>query len=186
MLCLVFLFFYACSSNTSSDTASTTSETKSADSAAAPAKKGPAELLDMSLAEPMRASFTAFTKGDIDGFTSEFADNVKYYWSGGDSAIGKQAAKDYWTGRWKLIDSLSHSDDIYLPIQVNESQTPLERTGKYLLHWTLITVKYKNGKKLTFWLHNVNHYNDAGKIDEVVSFYDRAPIVAATKGLVAK
>jgi len=147
-------------------------------------KKPATEILDLSAADPVTKSITAFSKGDLDGMVADYADNVRYTWSSGDSLIGKQAVKDYYAGRWKLIDSISFSNDIKLPLMVNESQQPLAAPpGKWVLYWTMTNVKYKNGKKLTFWQHSVNHFNDAGKIDFVGMYLDRHPIMEATKGM---
>ena len=128
----------------------------------------------------------AFGKGDVDGMTALYDDNIRYYWSSGDSIIGKKAVQDYWKSRWSIIDSLSFDEQITLPIQVNEPQVQSVQKGKWVLYWSRANVKYKNGKKLTFWLHNVNHFNDAGKIDFTSHYYDRVPIMEATKGLTIK
>ena len=147
-------------------------------------KKPASELLDVSAGESVKASFEAFSKGDIDGMTANYDDNIRYTWSGGDSLKGKQAVKDYYTGRWKLIESLKFSNHIVLPVQVNESQAPeAAPAGKWVLHWAQANASYKNGKKITFWLHNVNHYNDAGKVDFIGQYLDFKPIMEATKGL---
>src|SRR5690349_10709888 len=82
-------------------------------------KKPATELLDLSAADPVRNSFAAFAKGDLNGMTANYDDNVRYTWSSGDSLIGKKAVMDYYAGRWKLIDSISFSNDIVLPVQVN-------------------------------------------------------------------
>jgi hypothetical protein len=147
-------------------------------------KKPATELLDLSAADPLKKSFAAFSKADINGMSADYDDNIRYTWSSGDSLIGKQAVKDYYTGRWKLIDSLSVSNEIVLPIQVNESQQPqYAPAGKWVLYWAMVNVKYKNGKKIVFWMHNVNHMNDAGKIDFIGQYIDRHQIMEATKDL---
>ena len=153
------------------------------DAMSASDKKPASELLDLSEADPIKKSFAAFAKGDIDGMTADYADNIRYTWSGGDSLIGKQAVKDYYAGRVKLIKSISYSNDIVLPIQVNESQSPAAPVGKWVLYWTMADVTYNNGKNLKFWMHNANHFNDAGKVDFVGQYLDRHPIMEATKDL---
>ena len=67
---------------------------------------------------PIKQSFAAFAKGDVDGMTANFDDNIRYTWSGGDSRIGKQAVKDYYASRVKIIQSISFSNEIVLPVQV--------------------------------------------------------------------
>jgi ketosteroid isomerase-like protein len=144
------------------------------------------EILDMSTTAPLKNAFDALSRADIEGFTAELDDNVRMTWSSGDSLVGKQAVKNYWTGRWTIIDSLSFTEHIFVPMRTSIQQSVYAPTGKWILHWAMTNVKYKNGKKLTFWTHVVNHYNDAGKIDFVGYYMDRAPIMAATKGLAVK
>jgi hypothetical protein len=150
----------------------------------APEKKPATEILDLSNSEPIRKMLTAFSQKNLDAMTDVYADNVRYTWSGGDSAIGKAAVRKYYEGRFKIIDTITFSNDISLPIQVNQSQNAaVVPAGKWVLYWAMTHVKYKNKKELTFWLHNVNHFNDAGKIDFVGQYLDRYPIMEATKGL---
>jgi len=147
-------------------------------------KKPATELLDLNEADGVKAGLSAFTRGDIDGMTASFDDSVRYFFSGGDSLIGKQQVKDYYTGRWKLIDSVMYSETILLPVRINESQSPKYATvGKWVFSWNLAHVKYKNGKWLHFWIHTDYHYDDAGKVNTVVQFMDRHPIMQATKGM---
>ena len=151
---------------------------------AAETKKPATEVLDPSEADAVKAGLTAFTKGDIDGMTASFDDNVRYFFSGGDSLIGKQKVKDYFSGRWKLIDSVTYSETILLPVRINESQSPQYATpGKWVFSWNFTHVKYKNGKWIHFWIHTDYHYDDAGKVNTVVQFIDRQPIIEATKGM---
>ena len=176
------LFLFSCSNGEKKEAAT---EPPMTAPATAEAEKKPAdvELLDMSMAEPVKKGMIAFTNKDVDGMTALYADNVRYTWSSGDSLIGKQAVKDYYSGRIKLIDSISYSDFIFLPIKANVSQSQYAPTGKWMLDWAFAHVKYKNGKKINFWLHQVNHYNDAGMIDYVGQYIDRGQIAAATMGM---
>ena len=147
-------------------------------------KKAATEVLDLSEADGVKAGFAALASRDVNAMVASYDDNVAYRWSGGDSAIGKKAVTDYWNARLKLIDSLSFSEVIVLPIKINESQSPQYATlGKWVLAWNLTHVKYKNGKWLHFWVHTDYHYNDAGKVDAVVQYMDRHPIMEATKGM---
>ena len=169
-------FFISCADKKADETTATATETVSSTSSSD-------VLLPMSEADGVKAGLDAFTKKDVDGMTSSYDDNVRYYWSGGDSLIGKQAVKDYYVGRTKLIDSIQYSNIIVLPVKVVNSQSPYHAPGKWVLSWFKIDVKYMNGKKLTFWSHNDYHYNDAGKVDMVIQYIDRAPINEATKGI---
>jgi len=146
-------------------------------------KKPASELLDLSEAESVKKSFEAFAKGDVEGMVANFADTVLYTWSSGDSLRGKNAVQDYYKGRWNFLESLSITEPIVLPIQVNESQSKFAPTGKWVLYWALVNASYKNGKKINFWMHNVNHFNDAGKVDFVDQYIDRHQIIEATKGM---
>jgi len=150
-------------------------------SAAGDDKKTGDELLPMSEADAAKAGLMAFAKGDIDGMTANYDDNVLYTWSSGDSLRGKKAVADYYKGRWALIDSFSYSDFIAVPLMARVQQSQAAPPGKWVLTWAFAHVKYKNGKKLDFWVHNVNHYNDAGKVDFVGQYVDRHPIIEATK-----
>ena len=165
-------------------------EAKKADDRATAAttgdKKPASELLDLSAGESVKQSFEAFAKGDVEAMTANFDDNIRYTWSSGDSLIGKKAVADYYKGRWSIIDSVSVAEPIILPIQVNESQSKYAPAGKWVLYWAMLNVKYKNGKKIGFWMHNVNHFNDAGKVDFIGQYIDRAQIAAATAGLKVK
>jgi len=177
----VSLFLLSCNNAKKDEVQKTADATDTA--AAASEKKAAVEVLDLSAADGVKQSFEAFTKGDIDGMAANFADNIRYGWSSGDSLNGKQAVIDYYKGRWKVIDSASISETIVLPIQANESQSKLAPTGKWVLYWGLWHVKYKNGNKISFWMHNVNHFNDAGKVDYVGQYLDRAQILKASKSM---
>ncbi|MFI5130708.1 MAG: nuclear transport factor 2 family protein [Chitinophagales bacterium] len=147
-------------------------------------KKAAAEILDLSMADPIKKSWAAFSKGDVDAMSADFDDNILYNWSGGDSVRGKKGIQDYYKGRWNLIQSVSFSNEIVLPLQVNESQQPkYAPPGKWVLYWAMTDVAYKNGKKISFWSHTVNHFNDAGKIDYIGHYMDRHPIIEATKDM---
>ena len=116
----------------------------------------------------------------MDTWLTAFADSAKYYWSGGDSLIGKPAIADYWKNRYaKVIDSISFVNDIWTPLKINESQRGPDAPGVWLLSWYQVKVKYKNGQKLSFWVHTDLHYDSSDKIDIVVQYIDRAPINAA-------
>ena len=166
------------------------SEEKKGETAATETKsetgKAPVELInDSNLINSVKAAFTAFENKDIEGYTANLADNVMFRWSGGDSLVGKQAVKDYYTGRFNIIDNIKYSNYNFLPVMANVSPnggaTP---TGKWMLSWYTVNVKYKNGKAIMFWAHNAQHYNDAGKIDQFTQYVDRHPIMEATKDLV--
>lgn len=147
--------------------------------------KAPVELLnDSNLVNSIKTAFTAFESKDIEGYTANLADNVMFRWSGGDSLAGKQAVKDYYSGRFNIIDNIKFSDYIFLPVMANVSPNGVIPAGKWMLSWYKVDVKYKNGKAITFWAHNTQHYNDAGKIDFFSQYIDRHPLMEATKDLI--
>lgn len=177
---IISTFLFSCNTEQKDETAKTDETTAGV---TASDKKPASVLLELSEAESIKKSFEAFAKGDVDGMVADFDDNIRYTWSGGDSLIGKKAVQDYYKGRWNVLESLSITEPIVLPIQVNESQSKYSSTGKWVLYWALVNAKYKNGKNISFWMHNVNHYNDAGKVDFVGQYLDRHPIMEATKGM---
>lgn len=171
---IISSFVVSCNNEKKEDAATATSTTTSADKD---------ELLDISSGDEVKAALAAFSKGDVDGFTAIYDDNARLYWSSGDSLVGKNAIKEYYAGRWKLIDSLTFSENIVLGTTVKKQQSPYQALGKWILTWNSAHVKYKNGKKLDFWIHTAYHYNDAGKVDIAVQYLDRHPIMEATKGM---
>ena len=175
----VATFLFACNSDEKkSETAVTDTKSETG--------KAPTELvMDSNLVNATKASFTAFENKDIEGYTANLADNVMFRWSGGDSLVGKQAVKDYYAGRFNIIDNIKYSNHIFLPIMANVSPNcGVTATGKWMLTWFQTNVKYKNGKSIAFWAHNAQHYNDAGKIDIFAQYIDRHPIMEASKDLV--
>lgn len=179
IISVVFLaaFLVACNSETKKDEAPATPET-AADKPAAPVEL----IMDSNLVNSVKATQAAFSNKDIDGYTANMADDVKFTWSAGDSLVGKQAVKDYYTGRFNIIDNISLSNDIFLPLMSNQSPNGgVTAAGKWMLHWHMVDVKYKNGKSLKFWVHTASHYNSADKIDQIAQYIDRKPIAEATK-----
>jgi len=174
----ISVFLISCADKAEENTATATTTAATDDT-----KKGGDELLSMSETDGIKRSLTAFSKGDLDGMTTDYADTCFMLWSSMDSLRGKQAIKDYYTSRWKLIDSINYSDHILVPLKMNVQQSSFAPTGKWILAWSFAHVKYKNGKKLDLWVHNVYHYNSADKIDFVGQYLDRQPIMEATKGM---
>lgn len=153
---------------------------------AAEAKKPASEVLDPSESDAVKNAFAAFAKGDWAGTAASYDDNVRHYTGAGDSLIGKQAVIDSYKALWQVIDSISFSPVIAMPVRVNESQSQYDRTGKWVFSWAFIHVKYKNAKKLNMWMHQDFHYGDNGKIDQVIQYLDQVPIREATKDLMKK
>lgn len=133
-----------------------TSSTAAADttSAAKTTKEQPAEFADPKYADMGKVSIQSMASGDLDAWINQFADNAVYRWSSGDSLAGKTAIANYWKDRRKnVIDSISFSNDIWLPIKVNKPQKGPDSPGNWLLGWYQVSAKYKGGKMITFWVH---------------------------------
>lgn len=149
--------------------------------AAATATPGPAEFADARYSEIGKKATTALGAGNIDGWMADFADNAVYLFNNGDSIAGKPAITEYWRKRrTEVIDSLQFTNSIWLPVKVNQPQS-IEAPGVWLLSWYQVDVRYKTGKRITQWMHTDMHFDANDKIDRVIMYLDRAPILAATK-----
>ncbi len=172
-VCCTLLF--ACSDE-KKDEPKSTENTTSAD-ADKDKKPQQSEFADPKYAEMGKKMTDQMASGDVEGFASGYADNAKYRWSSGDSLSGKAEIAKYWTDRRKnVIDSISFSSQVWLPIKVNTPQAGPDRAGVWLLSWYQVDVKYKNGKRLIFWTHTDHHFDANDKIDETIQYIDRAPI----------
>ena len=176
---IVFACLYGCNNDKKEDATSEVNKPAEATTMAVP----PNELLDSSAAIPVKKAMEAFEKGDIDGYLADYMDDARLNFSGGDSLIGKAAIKNYYVGRWKLLQTLKFSNHIFLPIKANVSPNGVIPAGKWMLSWAQVDATYKNGKSVRFWVHNANHFNDAGKIDLASQYIDRLPLMEATKGM---
>jgi hypothetical protein len=135
------------------------------------------EFADAKYTEMGKKGLAQLASGDVKGWLDGFADNAMYRWSSGDSLAGKAAIAEYWTNRRsKVIDSMQISNDIWLPLKVNRPQKGPDAAGIWLLGWYQVNVRYKNGKKLQFWVHQDFHYDNNDKIDQSIQYIDRAPI----------
>jgi hypothetical protein len=139
-----------------------------------------AEFADPKYAEIGKKHMAALSNKDVDGFMTSFSDNAKYYWSAGDSLIGKSAITAYWKNRFAtVVDSVSFVNDIWTPLKINVPQRGPDAPGVWLLGWYQVKVKYKNGQKLSYWVHTDFHFDSSDKIDIAILYMDRAPIIAA-------
>ena len=147
--------------------------------AAAPAEMKQADFADPKYVDMGKSTAANFESGNIDAWLNSYADDARYYWSGGDSLVGKEAISAYWKDRRaNVVESLDFTNEIWLPITVNKAQAN-EATGTYLLNWFEVEAKYKTGKTAHFWAHNVHHFNSSDKIDQTILYIDRVPINAA-------
>jgi len=174
--CAALLF--ACNSEKQED-AKTPENTASA-STEKDKKPQQSEFADAKYVEWGKKMMAQLASGDVDGWIANYADNARFRWSSGDSLVGKDAIAKYWKDRRKgVIDSLAFSNDIWVPLKINEPQKGPDRAGVWLLSWYQVNVKYTTGKKLQFWVHVDHHFDANDKIDETIQYIDRAPIVEA-------
>lgn len=153
-------------------------EPKKEATAAAPA---PAEFADPKYAELGKKGLAALSAGKVDEWMEQYADNAVYQWNNGDSLSGKAAIADYWKKRrTEVIDSISFSQQIWLPLKVNQPQAN-EGPGIWLLSWYQVDATYKGGKSMRQAIHTAMHFNASDKIDRVIQYLDRAPIANAMK-----
>lgn len=136
-----------------------------------------AEFADPKYVEVGKRHMAALSAKDVDEFMTTFSDDAKYYWSAGDSLIGKSAITDYWNDRFsRYVDSVDFGNDIWTALKINESQRGLDAPGVWLLGWYQVKVKYNNGQKLSYWVHTDFHFDSLNKIDLAILYMDRDPI----------
>ena len=141
----------------------------------------PAEFADQKYAVIGRRNLDALSSGNIDAFVADLADNAVYLWNSGDSLAGKAAIADYWKKRrTDIIETLTYSNHIFLPLKVNKPQS-VEAPGIWLLGWYQVNAKYKTGKTMSQWIHADSHFNADDKIDRMIIYLDRASINQAEK-----
>ena len=135
------------------------------------------ELGDDKFVEIAKKATASLEHGDVDGWAANYADNAVYLWNNFDSLIGKAAITDYWKKRRAdVIDSMSFTSQIWIPMKVNTPLTEGQATGNYVLSWFVTYAKYKTGKSMKQRIHMVFHFNDNDKIDKVFQYLDRVPI----------
>lgn len=178
---LISATLYACSSGPDDQKKKDEAAAAATTDAAKPAEPPATEIGDPSLLESSKAAFEAMHNKDIDAFAKNYADDVVYRWNNFDSLKGKDAVVKYWKDRFAtVLDSISFSNQIWLPVKVNKPQG-LVAPGNWIMTWYVTTAKYKNGKSMSQWIHNTMHLNSEGKVDQILQFRDQAPIMAATK-----
>lgn len=173
-LCLLGMLWMACEAPQAGGDAA-------ADTAADTMPPPPAEFADAKYADMAKASMEAFARKDIATWIAGFSDDARFQWNSGDSLVGKQAINDFWTNRMtEVIDSITFSDNIYLPVKVNEPQS-VEAAGVWVLSWHNTMAKYKaTGKKMYQWVHFDLHFNANDKIDQAIVYLDRLSIQQAS------
>lgn len=169
-MALISLWLVGCN-NTQTEQAAPAAETPSA-------TPPPAEFADPKLVELGKNFQAMFAAKNLDGWMNDFTDDALFIWSNGDSLIGKPAMSAYWADRWTKLASITFSQQIWLPIKVNQPQAT-EAAGNWLLGWYRFDAEYQGGAKVGQWAHDAIHVNDAGKIDRFIHYVDMAPIKEA-------
>jgi len=167
-----FLLLAACNNPKPEEAAETTPATTET-------KAQPVEFADPKYTEIGKSGLASMSSGDVDAWSSNWADNIVWQWNNGDSVVGKAAVVKYWKDRrGNAIDSISFTNHIWLSLKVNQPQAT-EQTGIWLLSWYAVNAKYKTGKRMMQWIHSAQHFDANDKIDRVVQYLDRVPINAA-------
>lgn len=171
---LASMLFISCNNEAAKEAAAPKDSTAS--------KPAAAEFADAKYAGIGKAGIAALSAGNIDAWMESYADNAVYVWNNGDSLAGKAAIADYWKKRRsEVIDTIYFTNDIWLPIKVNQPQS-VEAPGTWVLGWYQTHATYKaTGKSMTQWIHADLHFDSNDKIDRVIQYLDRAPIAEAMK-----
>ena len=171
------IFLISCNDEKKDDATSTTAADPTA--VTAKAESPQTEFADAKYSEIAKNSLAKLSAGDVPGMLNDYADTSVYVWNNGDSLAGKKAISDYWTKRrGEVIDSVTFTKQIWLPVKVNRPQS-VEAPGVWALGWYMVEAKYKTGKKMVQWMHMDLHFNSADKIDRSIHYLDRAPINSA-------
>ena len=138
------------------------------------------EIAENNWVEYGKASLEMLQKGNIDGWMILFDNNARFYWSGGDSLIGKPVITKFWKERQrKVIKQITFSNDFWLPMHVNNSEKM--EPGIWLLGWFQFEATFKTGKKVKGRIHHTMHMNDRGLIDLAYQYVDTAPLKDAVR-----
>jgi ketosteroid isomerase-like protein len=164
--------FIGCKKEAAIETATTTT-------AADATTVAPVELANAKYTAIGKKTLEDLSKGDMDAWMANYADNAKYYWNRGDSLVGKPAIDKFWRERRSnVIETITFAKDIWLPIKVNEKgNVPMD--GYWLLSWYQVTAKYKGGKTMSQYIHTTFHFDAKDKIDYVSQYIDMSAIEAA-------
>src|SRR5215467_13757413 len=108
---LTSLVFLAACNNKSGESAKNSSDTTATAATMAPttatSEPKAAEIADAKYMDFGKRFLASFSKGDIDGWLNDWADNGVFLWSAGDSLAGKAAVAKYWKSRWSNLDSIT-------------------------------------------------------------------------------
>lgn len=155
-------------------------ETTATEAPAVAVAQRPVEFADEKLSQSCKDAMMKLSAGDVDGFTTLFADNAIYRWNNGDSLAGKPAIVKYWTDRRKnVIRKLEFTDDIWLSLKVTEASQTNVPKGNWVLAWYTTHATYATGKSIHQSMHMLYHFNPNGQVDEIIHYLDRGEVKAA-------
>jgi len=153
---------------------------KTEETPAVAAAQRPVEFADQKYVDVCKDGMAKLSAGDVDGFINNYADNAVYRWNNFDSLAGKPAIAAYWKDRRSnVITKLEFTDDIWLSLAVTDASTTNVRKGNWVLGWYTTHATYKTGKSIHQAMHMLYHFDDAGKIDEIIHYLDRGAVQAA-------
>lgn len=133
----------------------------------------PAALADSKYTEIGEKILADMEKGDMDSWMEVYADNAVYELDKGDSLVGKPAIASYWKQRRaNVIEKINFEDEMWLPIKVDNPEKS-EAKGTWLHGWFKGTVKNRNEKETTHWVHIDYHFDSNDKVDRVIQYIDR-------------
>lgn len=115
------------------------------------------------------------------------ADNVVFKLPDGDNDTrttfeGLKAVKEFWnnyqrnSGNQKTV----FSDFVHVPVQVNQAVPNMCSTGVFNLSYFSAALHY-GSVVANVRMHWAIHFNEADKIDLILAYYDRTPIIEAAK-----
>jgi hypothetical protein len=166
--------FMACTDKPSNSAQNTQDSAVPANQSKTPS--GPVEIGDSKYTEIGKNELKNLSSGNIDAFGDGLSDKALYAWSSGDNLVGKASIIGYWKEqRNKLIDTMMFVKPVWIPLRVNESQQGQDLPGNWLMCWSLIKVKYKNGKSTDVWANALFHFDSTDKIDMISQYYDKSP-----------
>ena len=143
--------------------------------------QGFASVMDSSENTALRNSVIAFANGDMDAFTANMDDNIRFFYPApGDSLFGRAAVKAYYSERWKVIDSVRLIEDpIFLSVNVHRDFPAMP--GKWSMAWYSYKVNYKSGNGILIPIHSIGHMNAAGKFDFLAMYYDMHKVMTGQR-----
>ena len=172
--------FYSCSGPSSQDSSKT--QTVATAQAAPEAPQPVSVVSDTKYVEMAQKGLSAMTAKSIDDFTTSFTDQSIYVFNAGDTLKGLETIKGYWNGRMEVIEKISFSNEVWLPVDVNENNTQNVVPGVWLLAWFNVDATYTSGGTMSQNIHTLYHFTENDEIDIIIQYIDRVPIMQAQEG----